>query len=303
LEAEWQRYFDAFTTHYELNEAQKAAAQARFDKAKAATLAWMLEKRPVKKLSSQAPEYEVDWTIEDRLKEYHDRFQARLADVESKMPTRGKESWKGWRDAKADLAKWRGDLKRDLDAQTLAFKSSLSAMLKPPVIDKKKAPEKKKEGVEAPPEDDPQKAFYESLSAEQKAKAPLAEPLPRPFNWRNRLDVSDALVKYGLVAVGIGLVAGCFTRLAAVIGAVLLLSFFLAMPPLPYLPESPKAEGHYLYINKNIIEMFALLALAFLPTGRWAGLDGLLQFLNPFQWPAKKPAPPLERRLQPAVKQ
>ena len=74
---------------------------------------------------------------------------------------------------------------------------------------------------------------------------------------------------------------------------------------MPYLPESPKAEGHYLYINKNIIEMFALLALAFLPTGRWAGLDGLLQFLNPFKWPAKKPAPtaPLEKRLQPVVKQ
>src|SRR6185436_5997128 len=55
LEAEWQRYFDAFTTHYALSEAQKAAAQARFDKAKAETLAWMLQKRPVKKISSQPP--------------------------------------------------------------------------------------------------------------------------------------------------------------------------------------------------------------------------------------------------------
>ena len=60
--------------------------------------------------------------------------------------------------------------------------------------------------------------------------------------------------------------------------------FFVAMPPLPYLPESPRAEGHYLYINKNIIEALALLSLAFLPTGRWAGVDGILQFLNPLNW-------------------
>jgi len=71
---------------------------------------------------------------------------------------------------------------------------------------------------------------------------------------------------------------------------MLLLSFYLAMPALPYLPESPKSEGHYLYVNKNIIEMIALLALASLQTGRWAGLDGILQFFNPFNWPRKKKA-------------
>jgi uncharacterized membrane protein YphA (DoxX/SURF4 family) len=304
LEAEWQRYFDAFTSHYDFNEVQTAAAQAKFDKAKASTLAWMLQKRSVKKISTQPPEYEVDWTIEDRLKEYKNRFQARLTEVEQSMPARGEGSWKDWRNAKADLARWRGELKKDLDAQTLAFKTSLAEMLKPPV-DKKKTPVKQKAPAEAPPEDDPQKAFYESLSGDQKSKPPLVEPLPRAFNWRNQLDVADIVVKYGLVAVGVGLIAGCFTRLAAVVGAGLLLSFFLAMPPLPYLPESPKAEGHYLYVNKNIIEMFALLALAFLPTGRWAGLDGLLQFLNPFNWRGKKRAPlaPLDKRLQATTKQ
>jgi len=65
-----------------------------------------------------------------------------------------------------------------------------------------------------------------------------------------------------------------------------LLSFYLAMPPLPGWPDPPRAEGHYLLINKNIIEMLALLALATLPTGRWAGLDGLLQFLRPARWRA-----------------
>jgi hypothetical protein len=68
------------------------------------------------------------------------------------------------------------------------------------------------------------------------------------------------------------------------VGAYLLFMFFLAMPPLPGWPESPRAEGHYLFINKNVIEMLALLTLATTRSGRWAGLDGLLQFLRPRRW-------------------
>ena len=48
------------------------------------------------------------------------------------------------------------------------------------------------------------------------------------------------------------------------------------MPPLPGWPESPRLEGHYVLINKTLIEVIALLALTFIPTGRWAGIDGLL---------------------------
>src|SRR5204863_4768964 len=130
---------------------------------------------------------------------------------------------KDWRAAKADLAKWRSELKKDLDAQTMAFKTSLTDMLKPPA-DKKKSPDKQKAPADAPkapadaaPADAP-KAFFDTLSAEQKAKGPLVEPLPRPIDWRSHLDLADNAVKYGLVAVGVGLIAGCFTRLAALVG-------------------------------------------------------------------------------------
>jgi hypothetical protein len=50
------------------------------------------------------------------------------------------------------------------------------------------------------------------------------------------------------------------------------------MPPWPGLPDNPRAEGHYLYINKNLIEMLALLALATTRSGRWAGLDALFAY-------------------------
>ena len=48
------------------------------------------------------------------------------------------------------------------------------------------------------------------------------------------------------------------------------------MPPWPGLPASPMAEGHYLIVNKNLIEMLACLALVCIPTGLWIGLDALL---------------------------
>ena len=82
-----------------------------------------------------------------------------------------------------------------------------------------------------------------------------------------------------MVLVGLGLMLGLLTRLSALGAAVYLLLFYLSMPPWPGLPPAPVAEGHYFIVSKNLIEMLACLALTFLPTGRWIGLDALL-----FNW-------------------
>jgi hypothetical protein len=42
-------------------------------------------------------------------------------------------------------------------------------------------------------------------------------------------------------------------------------------------------EGHYYFVNKNLIEMLALLVLATTRSGCWLGLDGLLHRLNPWR--------------------
>src|SRR5262249_41147804 len=89
--------------------------------------------------------------------------------------------------------------------------------------------------------------------------------------------------------IGIGLILGLLTRPACVGGAMFLFMFYLAMPPLLGVPDNPRAEGHYFLINKNIIEMLALLALATTASGRWLGLDGLVQFLYPWRWRARTP--------------
>jgi uncharacterized membrane protein YphA (DoxX/SURF4 family) len=94
----------------------------------------------------------------------------------------------------------------------------------------------------------------------------------------------DWLVTFGLTAVGVCLLLGLMTRTACVGGALLLVMFYVTMPALPGVPDNPRAEGHYLFINKNLIEMLALLALATTASGRWAGLDGVLRLLNPVRW-------------------
>ena len=90
-----------------------------------------------------------------------------------------------------------------------------------------------------------------------------------------QMDQINLATMYGLSAVGLCLMLGLFTPLAALGGAAYLLSFYLSMPPWPGLPEGI-TEGHYRYVNKNLIEMIALLALAATPNGLWIGLDAFL---------------------------
>ena len=90
------------------------------------------------------------------------------------------------------------------------------------------------------------------------------------------LDRTNEIVTYGLIAIGFCMMGGLFTRLAAFGGAFFLLNIYFSMPPWPGLPESPKWEGHYRYVDKNLIEAIACLALVFLPTGHWVGLDALV---------------------------
>ena len=85
----------------------------------------------------------------------------------------------------------------------------------------------------------------------------------------------DLLTMWGLSAVGLCLMLGLFTPLAALGGAAYLLGFYLSMPPWPGLPEGV-TEGHYRYVNKNLIEMLACLVLASTPNGLWIGLDAFL---------------------------
>lgn len=89
---------------------------------------------------------------------------------------------------------------------------------------------------------------------------------------------ADMAAMWGLLILGPLLIVGLFSRLAAVLGAVMVLSFYLVIPPWPGVPPAPGPE-HSLIINKNMIEVIALLGIAALPTGTWFGIDSFFYHL------------------------
>jgi len=90
------------------------------------------------------------------------------------------------------------------------------------------------------------------------------------------LKIVDFLNEWGLIAIGIGLIAGLFTRTATIAGIVLLCLYYVANPPFLGYQYSMPTEGSYLIVNKTLIEAAALFVLAFFPTGRMIGLDVFL---------------------------
>jgi uncharacterized membrane protein YphA (DoxX/SURF4 family) len=104
---------------------------------------------------------------------------------------------------------------------------------------------------------------------------------------------ADKITMYGLTICGICLIVGLFTPIAALASSAFLLLFYISMPPWPGLPVPPNTEGHYIFVNKNLIEFLACLAIASMPTGRWLGIDALL-----FGWIDRLRARQILRREQ-----
>ena len=105
-----------------------------------------------------------------------------------------------------------------------------------------------------------------------------------PLGW-SRIEQINFAVTYGLTAIGLCLVLGLCTRLAALGGAAFMCFVVMTQPAWPGIyPHDPNVVGHALLINKDFIEMLALLVVASTPVGRWGGLDYFLYHLivNPF---------------------
>lgn len=90
----------------------------------------------------------------------------------------------------------------------------------------------------------------------------------------------DTFTMWFLVGVGACLMFGLFTRVACLAAAGFLVMTYLAHPAFPWYPLPPNTEGNPVFVNKNVIECIALIALALYPTGRWLGLDAIV--LRPF---------------------
>lgn len=80
---------------------------------------------------------------------------------------------------------------------------------------------------------------------------------------------------WGMIFVGIGLMFGLLSRWASAGGALMLLFYFLAYPPVPGYMFGVPVEGNYLWINRNLIEFFVLTLFIFISPGVHFSLDRL----------------------------
>jgi thiosulfate dehydrogenase [quinone] large subunit len=108
-------------------------------------------------------------------------------------------------------------------------------------------------------------------------------PFSAFFRWiasnPQLLDNANLITMYGLTIVGVLLILGLFTRLAAIGGMSLVLLFYLCNPPFVGYFYSIPSEGSYLIVNKNLVEFCALAVVLLTRSGLFAGLDRILHGL------------------------
>ena len=280
LEKDWDDYLSRFTKHYQLTDEQAKQAKDKVRQAKSTIVGWITYLPPDDPASRDKDTRFASMTTEqtrtfptgevkrrmsmaERIAEY----RVKLADLRDasghKLYAFGKDvEGARLRTMTADVSRLRAGLMTDLDKESAKLNADLDSVL---------TPEQKQDGP-----------------------VPNVEP--------NRvIETVDLVTPWMLCGIGAMLLVGLFTRLGAFAGAVFLLMTYLAVPAFPWLPTGPPGEGNYLFVNKNVIEMLALFALAGIPTGRWFGIDALLYWIWKAVRPEKAPAPVKKDRLAAVV--
>jgi thiosulfate dehydrogenase [quinone] large subunit len=106
------------------------------------------------------------------------------------------------------------------------------------------------------------------------ATGPLAGVFHAMAAHASMLHATDVIVPTGLLLVGLSLMLGLLTQLGCAGAIAFLALFYLSQPPLAGMPQSG-AEGAYLLVNKNLIELAAVATVMAFRTGAIAGLDRL----------------------------
>lgn len=130
------------------------------------------------------------------------------------------------------------------------------------------------------------------------AKGPLSSVFQAMAESAFWLPVVDFLNIAGLVLIGFCIMTGLFVRFAAAAGALLIGLYYLANPPVAATSVGFASEGHYLIVNKNMVEIVILLLIAALPPGWYYGLGNLLPKIS---FPLKRVHIPKEMNHDPVA--
>jgi thiosulfate dehydrogenase [quinone] large subunit len=108
-------------------------------------------------------------------------------------------------------------------------------------------------------------------------------PFSAFFKWiagnPQLLDNANLITMYGLTIIGVLLILGLFTRVAAAGGIAFILLIYLCNPPFVGYFYTIPMEGSYLIVNKNLVELCALAVILLTRSGLFAGLDRILHGL------------------------
>lgn len=113
----------------------------------------------------------------------------------------------------------------------------------------------------------------------KQARGPFAEFFRWLASQPNMLANADLITMWGLALVGGLLMLGLFTRLACLGGIGFILLFYLCNPRFVGYFYSIPAEGSYLIVDKNLVELCALAVILLTGSGRVAGLDRIVHGL------------------------
>jgi thiosulfate dehydrogenase [quinone] large subunit len=113
----------------------------------------------------------------------------------------------------------------------------------------------------------------------KQARGPFAGLFRSLAAQPNLLENANLITMWGLTIVGVLLMLGLFTRLASLAGIGFILLFYFANPPFVGYFYSLPTEGSYLIVNKNLVELCALVVIFLTGSGRFAGIDRILRRL------------------------
>jgi uncharacterized membrane protein YphA (DoxX/SURF4 family) len=259
--AEYAEYVKEFAP--DINDGKKAEVDRSLAEAKVRFDRWLADKDPFTDQPSGTKEVET-WR-----KEYA-AAEARKAVLMRALPAEKKE---GQPPPKPTISIWlpaymTGPLttiKADADAEIKTLTSQMQAELKG------QSDALRAEAGASMLGDDRAKGYSLAKSTERAMGV-------FPKSW-TLIDYLDWSTRWFLLVVGGLLLIGLFSRLSCFAAAGFLLLTVLTQPSLPWIPAPPNSEGNYLVINKNVIEMVALLVLMTTRSGQWFGLDAIVSWM------------------------